>query len=73
MTAEEIFLEGEDRTRRLFGEVHFFLMRKMRYGIGNCTYCEDADLLRAQVEVLDWRRQKEVDDALGGGDDESGS
>ena len=73
MATEEIFLEGEDRMRRLFGEVHFFLMRKMRYGIGNCTYCEDADLLGAQVELLDWMRQKEVDDVLGGVDEDSGS
>lgn len=71
--ADEIFLEGGDRLRQLFGEVHFFLMRKMRYGIGNCSYCEDADVLSAQVELLDWRMQKDVDDELDGGDDESGS
>lgn len=69
----EILLEQGDRLRSLFGEVHFFLMRKMRYGIGNCAQCGDADVLAAQVELLDWRLQKDVDDGLDGGDDESGS
>lgn len=71
--ADEIFLESGDRLRSLFGEVHFSLMRKMRYGIGGCKGCEDADVLGAKVELLDWRMQKDVDDELDGGDDESGS
>lgn len=71
--ADEMLWEQRDRVRSLFGEVHFSLMRRMRYGIGNCSHCEDVDVLGAQMEVIDWRMQKDRDDELAGGDDESGS
>lgn len=58
----ESFWEQEERIRSAFAETFFLLMRRSRYGIGACKNCGDDEVLEAQLQTIEWKKQKEEEE-----------
>jgi hypothetical protein len=56
----ELAIEQENTIRSTFAEVFFLLMRRRRYGISNCKQCANKELLEAQLQTIEWKRQKDL-------------
>ena len=56
------FWEQEERIRSAFAETFFLSMRRRRYGIGACKNCEDDEVLEAQLQTIEWKKQKEEEE-----------
>lgn len=58
----ELIDEQIKQVRPLWAEAMFLQMRRLRYGISPCKDCDNEQLLDAQLQVLNWQRERKIDE-----------
>jgi hypothetical protein len=58
----DLIWEQETQVRPRWAEAMFLHMRRLRYGISPCKDCDDEEVLDAQLQVLNWQREKKIDE-----------